>query len=917
MAQVVYNERSWAIDVISEINIFLNTKSWHFKSAGGENTIHSDKKTLFPDVLVFKDSQKNVIVQGWELKMPDTQINDRELIDNAIKKAKILKRDSFLLWNVKSAVLYHRKNNDFEILKAWDDIDINNRKEVKDNEALWKRLLYQILEDLNSYLELGKIAEATIQELISIDEIIDVVLENKTNTAESIKNQSRKEARLNAEINLWWNSAATEYGFKPTDIANRSLTLSMVVLTDWVFKIVFCNILKKHFNEANQINQINESTTIQDAIGIISGISKSCNFWNILRPNLAQKCISKVAWNQIIELNQFLSTINIDAVDIEILHQLLQSSVASAKRKVAGQFSTPVKLADLLTRLTIDDKTKTVIDPCCGTGTIINQAYVLKEEFELNNEEILNTLWASDKHLFPIQLSTLSLARPSNIGKVMNVFTSDLVDLKGGKMLEFRNPSNGSVVLKEFPKVDYVVSNLPFIKSKEIKVLNPNITKINNWINQQTDNTEPLSGKSDLFAYVPFYLHQILNEGGKIGLILSNAWLGTDYGEIFLKHFRSFYTISFVIISGCGKWFHNADVVTTLLIATKRNPSINVDYNHEVSFCTIHEKLELIEDVRLLSDRIFMGASMENLTINNYSLSSINDLESFGIPWSAYFSKLDWINKIEVKLVSSNTFFKFTRGERRGWNAMFYPESGHGIEEEYIKPVLKHLRNTKNLQCAPNKLAFCCSRSIDELNILGHNGAINWIRSFENLSNDNNEPLPLVLAKPNMYWYEMKTDNMADYVANVNYDKSLFVAQFNTRSFIDQRMIGFSIRDEYVSVDKKLWVAVLNSSLSMFFIESFGFGRGLGALDLRATKFNEDFKILNINLLSNHDKNEIIKFFNPIIGRDRFPLERELEQDDRVNFEKILFRAFGIEDYLIPVKESLLHLYRIRFAVKQ
>ncbi len=917
MAQVVYNERSWAIDVISEINIFLSTKSWHFKSAGGENTIQSDKKTLFPDVLIFKDPSKNIIVQGWELKMPDTKINDRALIDNAIKKAKILKRDSFLLWNVKSAVLYHRSNNDFEILKSWNDIDVNSRKEVKSNEALWKGLLYNILEDINSYLETGEIAEVTVKELISIDGIIDVVLENKDNTADSIRSHIRKDARLNAEINLWWNSAASEYGYKPSDTANKLLTLSMVVLTDWVFKIVFVNILKKHFNEAKRINQVNENSTTKEAIEIISGISERCNFWNILSPNLAQKCISNVAWNQIIELNKFLSTVNIETIDSEILHQLLQSSVVSAKRKVAGQFSTPVKLADLLTRLTIDDKTKMVMDPCCGTGTIINQAYILKEEFELNNEEILNSIWASDKHSFPIQLSTLSLARPSNIGKILNVFNLDLVDLKVGKMVEFRNPSNGSVVLKEFPQVDYVVSNLPFIKRKEIKVLNSNITEINNWINQQTDNKEPLSGKSDMFAYVPFYLHQILNEGGKIGLILSNAWLGTDYGEIFLKHFRSFYSINFVIISGCGKWFHNANVVTTLLIATKRNPSIEVDNNHEISFCTINEKLELIEDIKLLSDRIIMRSSSENLTINNYSLSSINNLQTFGIPWSAYFTKLDWVHKIQNKLVSSNTFFKFTRGERRGWNPMFYPASGHGIEKEYIKPVLKHLRNTKNLQCTPNAIAFCCSKSIDELHILGHEGAIKWIRSFENQCNGTNQPLPDVLAKPNMYWYEMNTDNMADYVANVNYDKSLFVAQFQTRSFIDQRMIGFSIQYEYIHIDKMLWLALLNSTLSMFFIESFGFGRGLGALDLRASKFNEDFKLLNINLLSNNDVYEIIKAFKPIAERDRFSLERELVEEDRIYFEKTLFTAFGIEDYLTPVKESLLHLYKIRFAVKQ
>ena len=89
MPQINYNERSWAIDVISEINLYLANKSWHVKSAGGENTIRNEKSSLFPDVLIFKDSAKKIILQGWELKMPDTPITDTELINNAKIKSEI------------------------------------------------------------------------------------------------------------------------------------------------------------------------------------------------------------------------------------------------------------------------------------------------------------------------------------------------------------------------------------------------------------------------------------------------------------------------------------------------------------------------------------------------------------------------------------------------------------------------------------------------------------------------------------------------------------------------------------------------------------------------------------------------------------------------------------------------------------
>jgi len=916
MAKVTYNERSWAIDVISSIEVFLANKSWHFKGAGGESTISNNKKSLFPDVLLFKDLTKDIIVQGWELKMPDTQINDAELISNAIKKAKILKRDSFLLWNVKSAVLYIRNGDNFEIHKSWNDININSRLEVKPNEQLWKDLLFEILADLNGFFESGEITEVTSQEILSIDEVIDVVLENTTNTAETLKAKSRTTRQLDAEINLWWNSSSNEYGYASNKTEHKLPTLSMVVLTDWVFKIIFAHILKKHFNEAKEIESIERSTSISDAMEILTSISQRCNFWNIFSPNLGQQFISETAWNELTELNSFLSTVNIEAIEIEILHQLLQSTVATAKRKVAGQFSTPKKLADLLTRLTINDKTKIVIDPCCGTGTIIKQAYELKEEYEINSNDILNTIWASDKHSFPIQLSTLTMAKPSNVGRIVNVFGSDVIELKQGDTIDFRNPNNGEIVQKEFPTVDYVVSNLPFIKSKEMKVLNPHIVDINDWIKDEAETTETLSGKSDIFAYIPFYLQQFLSENGKIGLILSNAWLGTDYGEKFLELFQEFFKIDFVVISGKGKWFDNADVVTTILVASKKAPKIATPEASEISFCTLKEELESIADMKTLSDNIFINTESENLTINRYSLAQIKTLEDFGIPWSGYFANLSWVDSVKDSFINTSEIFHFTRGERRGWNPMFYPTSGHNIEQEYIKPVLKHLRGTTNLECVSNAEAFCCSRSIEELENLGHNGAIAWINSFENQRNGTNRLLPEVLAKPNMHWYEMSTKNMADFVANVNYDKSLFIAKFENRSFIDQRMIGFSVKEEHQQENKTLYLALLNCTVSLFLIESFGFGRGLGALDLRATKFERDFKILNTSTLTSRQKLQIIELFRPIMQRNRLPLEQELESADRITFENNLMEIYGISEYYEPIKNSLKQLYRIRFAVK-
>jgi hypothetical protein len=74
--------------------------------------------------------------------------------------------------------------------------------------------------------------------------------------------------------------------------------------------------------------------------------------------------------------------------------------------------------------------------------------------------------------------------------------------------------------------------------------------------------------------------------------------------------------------------------------------------------------------------------------------------------------------------------------------------------------------------------------------------------------------------------------------------------------------------------------------------------------------------VLNIGNLTSKQKEDIVKSFQPLINRNRLPLEQGVEQADRENFERVLFDAFGISQHYEAIKLSLLHLYRIRFAVK-
>ena len=87
-AIVRMNERSWAIDLITKINSIAEKNDLVIKKAGGENTISNNRgNTMFPDVVLYGNKDQSIILQGWELKMPDVSIEDETFIKDAQRKA--------------------------------------------------------------------------------------------------------------------------------------------------------------------------------------------------------------------------------------------------------------------------------------------------------------------------------------------------------------------------------------------------------------------------------------------------------------------------------------------------------------------------------------------------------------------------------------------------------------------------------------------------------------------------------------------------------------------------------------------------------------------------------------------------------------------------------------------------------------
>lgn len=173
--------------------------------AGGEHTISGGSNSLFPDVLLFGDEQRGMILQGWELKFPDTPVSDPDFIKNASDKARRLRLGSFLLWNVREAVLYcQRDDGRFIPERQWSKAEIRSRSDVANGRSLWVELLHEILAHLNDFFEQRPGVAAAVPNILQDVLFTEFVRDHAPRYANALTVSRRKSAALRAQIDAWW-----------------------------------------------------------------------------------------------------------------------------------------------------------------------------------------------------------------------------------------------------------------------------------------------------------------------------------------------------------------------------------------------------------------------------------------------------------------------------------------------------------------------------------------------------------------------------------------------------------------------------------------------------------------------------------------------------------------------------------------
>lgn len=903
------NERSWAIDLITKINSIAKNNDLMIKKAGGETTISTGRgNTMFPDVVLYGDAEQSVILQGWELKMPDVPIEDETFIKDAQRKAVALNLNSCLIWNFTYAVLYIRgAGNSFTKLKQWNATNyIHTRQDVETYRSDWEKQLEEIITEVNGYFVSGQFRNAPLGQVISESTITTLIQRNKEIIAESLRSNAFRDAVMAAYIDNWWLGVKSEYA---QDESDKYKAYAKTIILNWANRIIFAHIIKHKQNGAMIVDGIDYDKTPDEANTIFKRITEKCDFYNVFSAVRYNEVLPELSWQDFVEFSSFLRNNGIDHLNQEALQNILEGSVATSKRAINGQYTTPTELAKLLVRLTVRDWSDTILDCCCGTGTIPKEAIRIKKT-QMTSKEAVETVWACDKNNYPLQVANISMTDSDTINIANRLFQHNALTLTIGEKITVTNPETGHTMTLSLPAFGAVVSNLPFVPFEIIPDDDKDeIAKM--------PLAENLDGRSDLYCYIATKIADVMKPGGMLGIIVSNSWLGTNAGIKLVDVLKQKYNIKQVHISGKGRWFKKADVVTTIIILEKKKNSDRPDTEFWLWKISLDKLGKDIDAENTLVNAALLSSELNrNISrLSKYSQSQIEDILRLNVCYNALFYNVDWLLKIKDKIIPINKVYRVFRGSRRGWDPLFYPQSGeHRIEPQYLKKVLINARHVTKLTATADRDAFCCGASIDALRSCGHTGALSWIEKFKDQRNGVGKPLPTVLKRRGMEWYELQDNEIAEVFTMMNPDQRLFFAKFENPSFVNQRLIGLTHKAEYP--DEELNHALLNSMFTMFYIEASGFGRGLGVLDVNKDSIANCY-MLNPKLVSKEDRNRIIQAFEKLKARNILKVSEELHDDIRLEFEHTVLSSFGIDDYFEKIKASLLSMQETRATVRE
>ncbi|MCL7390207.1 MAG: N-6 DNA methylase, partial [Thaumarchaeota archaeon] len=363
-------------------------------------------------------------------------------------------------------------------------------------------------------------------------------------------------------------------------------------------KILAYKLLEVHYRDIPglaplDINELRSSDDIVRALNryfenapkIIEEKLKIKDFTPIFRTGLYDRIVFKGvdAVNRVNALIEIAGAIK-DVIKYfpGIIGYVYEGFIPPHERHQLGQFYTPPAVARLITRWAIRSPNDRVLDGGCGSGTFLIEAYKRLLLLKFNKEygrdypacregvnehqEILNNLYGVDINAFATQLTSLHLMfmEPRCPFSKLNIEIRDFFSLSKGDF-------------------DAVIGNPPYTRWVEIPKATKELIRksVGDLINKYDLVADTRRGREP-GIYVYWILHatkNLLKNGARLGMIISNMWLqtnyGIDFGNFLLDNFKikALIDISYRLFEA---------LISTVIVLAEKESDENARKNNEV-----------------------------------------------------------------------------------------------------------------------------------------------------------------------------------------------------------------------------------------------------------------------------------------------------------------------------------------------
>ncbi|MEM3402271.1 MAG: N-6 DNA methylase, partial [Candidatus Hadarchaeales archaeon] len=396
-----------------------------------------------------------------------------------------------------------------------------------------------------------------------------------------------------------FRSEVEKLGYKTTPDALFQTTNILARMMAYVLmnKLIFRKILEKSYSLPPMVElDYSSLAKFKEQLGyhFERAIDATKDFEPIFRAGVYDRLLSLLPDDpELMEyINDFIYDLeSIDVVKIgDQIGYMYEVLIPPEERHQFGQFYTPPWVCELITKWCIRDQGDIVLDPGVGSGGFLLEAYKRLRELKVGpsmisivrpevHERILSQLYALDINPFPAHLTAMgvsikSIRAPSTS---LNVLVSDFFAIKPGQKVLSPYKVKGIVRDEErevvFPKFDAVIGNPPYTRWTEIPEESKALIKKHLEKQMKKYGLTPQVSRGvepGIYTYWIMHATDFLKEGGRLGMIISNTWLQTDYGIGFGNFLLDNFRIK-AIIDTALKLFKDALVTTCIVLAERES----------------------------------------------------------------------------------------------------------------------------------------------------------------------------------------------------------------------------------------------------------------------------------------------------------------------------------------------------------